>query len=121
MRCNPPGAGVDAHTRFRHALEGPVYRVDLRLRPQGSSGEMVVGLNQAARYYQGQAHDWELQALLKLRHAAGDATLAREFIRFAQPLVYREALSRVATQIAVRSLHVSRRCAAPAVRRRVWM
>ncbi len=94
------------------SAEGPVYRVDLRLRPQGSSGEMVVGLNQAARYYQGQAHDWELQALLKLRHAAGDATLAREFIRFAQPLVYREALSLDAIQTAARSLERIRRGAA---------
>ena len=94
------------------SAEGPVYRVDLRLRPQGSSGEMVVGLDQAARYYTGQAHDWELQALLKLRHSAGDATLAREFIRFAQPLVYREALTLEAIQTAARSLERIRRGAA---------
>ena len=91
------------------SAEGPVYRVDLRLRPQGASGEMVVGLDQATRYYTSQAHDWELQALLKLRRSAGDATLAREFVRMVQPFVYREAMTLDAIQTAARSLDRIRR------------
>ncbi len=91
------------------SVEGPVYRVDLRLRPQGSSGQMVVGLEQATRYYSSQAHDWELQALLKLRRSAGDAALARDFLRLVQPFVYREAMTLDAIQTAARSLDRIRR------------
>jgi glutamate-ammonia-ligase adenylyltransferase len=84
--------------------EGQLFRVDLRLRPQGSSGEIVNGLTQALRYYRAEAHDWELQALLKLRPSAGDRTLAREFIEQAQELIYRGPLSLSAIQTAARSL-----------------
>ncbi len=69
--------------------EGAVFRIDLRLRPQGTEGEPAVGVSQALRYYSETAHDWELQAMIKVRHSAGDVTLAREFIRAVQPHVYR--------------------------------
>src|SRR5947209_1089924 len=52
--------------------EGPVFRIDLRLRPEGKQGELAVSLGYALRYYAENAHDWELQALIKLRHTAGD-------------------------------------------------
>jgi [glutamine synthetase] adenylyltransferase / [glutamine synthetase]-adenylyl-L-tyrosine phosphorylase len=84
--------------------EGQVFRVDLRLRPQGTSGEIVVGCAQALRYYRSVAQDWELQALLKLRFSAGDSTLAREFIEQAQKLIYCESISLSAIQTAARSL-----------------
>ncbi len=74
-------------------LEGPVFRVDLRLRPQGSEGDPAISLQHALRYYSHVAQDWELQALIKVRHSAGDRTLAREFIRTVQPLVYRRELN----------------------------
>src|SRR5947209_13630143 len=72
----------------RVTREGPVFRIDLRLRPQGNEGELAVSLGHALRYYAETAHDWERQALIKLRHSAGDAALAREFIRGVQPFVY---------------------------------
>lgn len=73
----------------RMTREGSVFRIDMRLRPQGSEGELAIALDQALRYYANTAHDWEMQALIKVRHSAGDARLAREFIRGVQPLVYR--------------------------------
>jgi [glutamine synthetase] adenylyltransferase / [glutamine synthetase]-adenylyl-L-tyrosine phosphorylase len=73
----------------RMTREGSVFRIDMRLRPQGSEGELAIALDQALRYYAHTAHDWEMQALIKIRHSAGDARLAREFIRGVQPLVYR--------------------------------
>jgi glutamate-ammonia-ligase adenylyltransferase len=91
------------------SAEGPVFRVDLRLRPQGSSGEMVAGCAQALRYYRGVAEDWELQALLKLRPSAGDATLARQFVQQVQKLIYRDPLSFSAIQTAARSLEKIKR------------
>ncbi len=77
------------------SADGQVFRVDLRLRPQGRSGEMVAGCGQALRYYGSVAQDWELQALLKLRPSAGDRTLAREFVEQVQELIYCKQLSLV--------------------------
>ena len=72
----------------RVTAEGAVFRIDLRLRPQGTEGEPAVGVTHALRYYAETAHDWELQAMIKVRHSAGDVALAREFIRGVQPHVY---------------------------------
>lgn len=72
----------------RVTVEGPVFRIDLRLRPQGHEGELAISLAQALRYYAETAHDWELQALIKVRCSAGDTGLARQFIRSVQPYVY---------------------------------
>ncbi len=58
---------------------GRAYRVDLRLRPLGHEGEMVVTRAQAQRYYQRWADLWEKQALIKLRFVYGDRELAERF------------------------------------------
>jgi glutamate-ammonia-ligase adenylyltransferase len=63
-----------------HSEEGYVYRVDLRLRPYGRSGELVAGLEGALRYYRESAALWELQALLKARPVAGDLELGARFL-----------------------------------------
>lgn len=85
-------------------VEGQVFRVDLRLRPEGASGGMVAGYEQALRYYRTVAHDWELQALLKVRVSAGDHTLARAFVDELQQLIYSKRLSLSAVQTAAHSL-----------------
>ena len=72
----------------RATREGWTYRIDLRLRPQGGEGEPAIALGQALRYYAEVAHDWELQAMIKVRYSAGDMELARRFIRGVQPFVY---------------------------------
>jgi glutamate-ammonia-ligase adenylyltransferase len=87
----------------RSTPQGAIFRVDLRLRPEGGGGEPVVGLEQALHYYSRRAHDWELQALIKARYSAGDAALAREFIRGIQPLVYTENMNFRAIDTALRS------------------
>jgi [glutamine synthetase] adenylyltransferase / [glutamine synthetase]-adenylyl-L-tyrosine phosphorylase len=81
--------------------EGPPFRIDLRLRPQGAEGELAISLSQALHYYQTIAHDWEQQALIKLRYSAGDAALAREFIRAVQPYVYTEKVNFAAIKTAL--------------------
>jgi [glutamine synthetase] adenylyltransferase / [glutamine synthetase]-adenylyl-L-tyrosine phosphorylase len=85
----------------RHTREGPVFRIDLRLRPQGNEGEPAVPLLHAVHYYSHVAHDWELQAMIKARPSAGDVGLAREFIRAVQPYVYRSALNFAAIKTAL--------------------
>jgi glutamate-ammonia-ligase adenylyltransferase len=85
----------------RHTREGPVFRIDLRLRPQGNEGEPAVPLTHAIHYYSHVAHDWELQAMIKARHSAGDLGLAREFVRAVQPYVYRPEVNFVAIKTAL--------------------
>jgi glutamate-ammonia-ligase adenylyltransferase len=109
----PPGAEISNREYFirlaqqitellaRHTRDGPVFRIDLRLRPQGNEGEPAVPLPHAVQYYSKVAHDWELQAMIKARYSAGDLGLAREFIRAVQPYVYKEELNFVAIKTAL--------------------
>ena len=85
----------------RHTREGPVFRIDLRLRPQGNDGEPAVPLAHAVDYYSRVAHDWELQAMIKARHSAGDLALVRQFLRAVQPYVYQEDLNFAAIKTAL--------------------
>src|SRR5208282_5299688 len=68
--------------------EGAVYRVDLRLRPQGSEGELAISLSAALDYYRRRAREWELQSLIRARGSAGDRDTARTFLKEVRPLVY---------------------------------
>src|SRR5437660_223044 len=92
--------------------EGPVFRIDMRLRPQGAEGELAISLDHALRYYSETAHDWERQALIKVRYSAGDETLAREFIRKVQPHVYTTQVNFPAIETALQArekMHIRRR------------
>jgi glutamate-ammonia-ligase adenylyltransferase len=81
--------------------EGAVFRIDLRLRPQGNEGELAINLSHALRYYAVTAHDWERQALIKVRYSAGSEALGREFIRQIQPQVYGEKVNFAAIKTAL--------------------
>ena len=76
----------------RYTAEGVCYRVDLRLRPEGRLGEVVISLDAAKSYYQSRGRDWELQMLIKARVAAGDPAPGRELLAFVQPLIYSTSL-----------------------------
>src|SRR5205085_10941515 len=80
--------------------EGPIFRIDLRLRPRGREGEPAISLAAALRYYRETAHDWELQALIKARHSAGDVELTREFIRGVEAGIDRPGLNFMAVDTA---------------------
>ena len=67
---------------------GQVFRVDLRLRPEGDQGDLTIALRSALEYYEHRARDWELQMLIKARHSAGDPRLTREFLRGVEPYIY---------------------------------
>jgi glutamate-ammonia-ligase adenylyltransferase len=49
--------------------EGPLYEVDLQLRPSGTQGPVAVSLNAFQTYYAGEAETWELLALTRARVA----------------------------------------------------
>lgn len=85
----------------RVTREGAVFRTDLRLRPEGSQGELAISVGQALHYYTSAAHDWELQALIKARHSAGEESLTRRFLQAVQPYVYRQEVNFVAVKTAL--------------------
>jgi len=67
---------------------GSPYRVDLRLRPEGARGPMVVSLESALHYYDVLGRTWERQAFVKARPAAGDPELGRAFLKQLEPWIY---------------------------------
>ena len=52
-------------------VEGPMYRVDMRLRPSGNQGPVAVGLGAFQAYHAEQAWTWERMALTRARVVAG--------------------------------------------------
>ena len=64
----------------RSSDEGAVYRIDLRLRPYGRDGDLVWELERAAEYYRNKAHNWERQALIRTRAAAGSEAVVNRFL-----------------------------------------
>jgi glutamate-ammonia-ligase adenylyltransferase len=79
--------------------QGMIYRVDLRLRPDGRHGEVSISLDAAKEYYEKRARDWELQMLIKARPAAGDAEPARELLEWVQPMIYSTTLDFTAVEL----------------------
>ncbi len=75
-----------------YTAEGLIYRVDLRLRPDGRLGEVCISLDGARQYYENRARDWELQMLIKARVAAGDPGPGRALLEWVQPKIYSTSL-----------------------------
>jgi glutamate-ammonia-ligase adenylyltransferase len=69
--------------------EGYVYRVDLRLRPEGRMGPLARSLAAFEAYYAARGEMWERQALLKARPVAGDPEVGRAFLRLTDRFVFR--------------------------------
>ena len=65
-----------------------VFRVDLRLRPEGSRGAIALSLAAMERYYESFGRPWERQAWLKARPCAGDAKLGEDILATMRPFVY---------------------------------
>ena len=75
-----------------YTAEGQCYRVDLRLRPDGTLGEIAISLDGARTYYDERARDWEQQMLIKARVAAGEPGPGASLLEFVEPLTYRSSL-----------------------------
>ena len=67
---------------------GSLFRVDLRLRPEGSAGPLARSLESMENYYAGFGETWERIALIKARRIAGSRELAYDFLRLHQPFIY---------------------------------
>ena len=85
--------------------DGIVYRVDMRLRPFGSQGPLVLGFDALEEYYQTHGRDWERYALIRARAVSGDMALAAELLERLRPFVYRRYID-FGTLQSLRSLKV---------------
>jgi glutamate-ammonia-ligase adenylyltransferase len=72
--------------------EGFVFRVDLRLRPDGTNGPIANSTPDALTYYEAYGKTWERAAYLKARPLAGDRAVGEAFLADLEPFVYRRFL-----------------------------
>ncbi len=72
--------------------DGFVFRVDLRLRPEGNSGEMANSLAAGEIYYESWGQSWERSAMLKARPVAGSKALGEQLLQRLEPFIYRRHL-----------------------------
>lgn len=77
----------------RMTPQGSLYRIDLRLRPEGNSGPLCRSLESYENYYSQWGQTWERMMLIKARRVAGDKELGAEFIEMIHPFRYPRSLS----------------------------
>ena len=73
-------------------VDGFVFRVDMRLRPYGQSGALVLNFAALEEYYLTQGRDWERYAMIKARVVAGEPADAEYLHAMLQPFIYRKYL-----------------------------
>ncbi len=81
---------------------GFLYRVDMRLRPWGDAGQLVITPSAYTDYLRNNAELWEKQALLKVRLIAGDERPGKQFLAQAPGLLF--SSSKVEVMNNVRSM-----------------
>ncbi|MGD9086811.1 MAG: bifunctional [glutamate--ammonia ligase]-adenylyl-L-tyrosine phosphorylase/[glutamate--ammonia-ligase] adenylyltransferase, partial [Desulfobacterales bacterium] len=72
--------------------DGIVFRTDLRLRPYGENGPLVMHFDAMENYYQEQGREWERYALIRARVVAGDQRAGRQLLEQLNPFIYRRYL-----------------------------
>lgn len=72
--------------------DGFCHRVDLRLRPFGASGRLLLSFDAMEQYFQSSGRDWERYAWLKARPVAGDIDAGERLLASLRPFVYRRYL-----------------------------
>lgn len=69
--------------------EPALWQIDGGLRPEGKDGPLVRRLDSHQTYYEQWAENWEFQALLKARPAAGDPELGQAYMDMTRPFVWK--------------------------------
>jgi glutamate-ammonia-ligase adenylyltransferase len=82
--------------------DGWVFRVDMRLRPNGDSGPLVCSFDMLENYFITQGREWERYAWIKARPMTGDRQ--EELTHIARPFIFRKYLDFGAIA-AMRDLH----------------
>jgi glutamate-ammonia-ligase adenylyltransferase len=73
-------------------VDGFVFRTDIRLRPFGDSGPVIMTFDGMENYYLTQAREWERYAMIKARQVAGDFSSGKQLLTMIKPFVYRRYL-----------------------------
>jgi glutamate-ammonia-ligase adenylyltransferase len=89
--------------------DGFVFRVDLRLRPEGSRGAIANALASAERYYETWGRPWERAVLLRSRPCAGDISFGKILLESLSPFVFRRAVDPMIAVEVARMLDRARR------------
>ena len=76
----------------RQTADSFVFRVDMRLRPYGQSGALVMSFDALEEYYLTQGREWERFAMVKARAVAGDAKEIQRLDEILRPFIYRKYL-----------------------------
>jgi glutamate-ammonia-ligase adenylyltransferase len=71
-----------------HTAEGHLYRVDMRLRPDGFSGPLAMSRAAYVAYYETRGELWERQMLIKARVVAGNRSVGKGWREDIQPFIY---------------------------------
>ena len=90
---NQLGAKI-IETFAAHDPAGALFRIDLRLRPEGTAGPLARSIDSMENYYAGFGETWERLALIKARGIAGSRELAYEFLRQHQPFIFPKSPTR---------------------------
>ena len=105
-RKSDSGKGMSNHQFFirfakellteiaRPTDDGMLFRVDMRLRPEGESGPLARSLASYENYYAQWGQIWERMMLIKARVVAGSEELGAEFLETIQSFRYPRNLSR---------------------------
>ena len=91
------------------ARQSGIFEIDLRLRPHGAQGPLATSWEVFKSYYStdGQAADFERQALIKLRWVAGDADLGRRVEARRDGYVYSEAPFDLKAAVSLRERQIA--------------
>ncbi len=98
------------HLLAEHDANGFVFRVDMRLRPNGDSGPLVCSLDMLEEYLLAQGREWERYAWIKGRLIAplpsspAFAHCQKELEQLIRPFVYRKHLD-YGVIASIRDLH----------------
>ncbi len=96
----PDGDEGEAHAGFQklgaeiisilseHGSAGWLFRVDMRLRPEGDRGELALSARETIDYYYSVGRPWERQAMIKARPIAGDLGLGGWLMGELAPWIY---------------------------------
>lgn len=102
------------HARLTRALvrmlqertvDGYVFRVDLRLRPDPASTQIAISTDAALNYYEGRGQNWERAAMIKARACAGDVAAGEAMLAQLAPFIWRKYLD----YAAVADVHAMKR------------
>jgi glutamate-ammonia-ligase adenylyltransferase len=97
MRGDKRIAAVDLVKRLVKLLaettvDGYVFRVDLRLRPDAGATQIAISAEAAELYYESMGQNWERAAWIKARQCAGDVESGAQFLKNMEPFIWRKHL-----------------------------